>query len=80
MALGDDEIDEISLGGHALDLRADDGAYLASDALLHYWRLGEDPAAVGFDYGPAAISIDLDDPAGNVDAADIVPDAPVLLP
>ncbi len=79
VALGDDEIAEISLRGHSLDLRENQGAYLAKDALLHYWRLGEDPTAVGFDYGAAAVPIDLDDPAGNVDAADIVPDAPVLL-
>ena len=80
VALGDDEIAELSLRGHSLDLRGNLGAYLAKDALLHYWRLGEDPTAVGFDYGAAAVPIDLDDPAGNVDAADIVPDAPVLLP
>jgi hypothetical protein len=80
VALGDDEIGEISQRGHSLDLRENLGAYQAKDALLHYWRLGENPNAVGFDYGPAAVPIDLDDAAGNVDAADIVPDAPVLLP
>ena len=78
-ALGDDEVTEIYERGHTLDLRANAGAYQASDALLHYWRLGEDPNAVGYDSGPAAAPIDLDDPAGYVDAADIVADAPVLL-
>ncbi len=79
-ALGDDEIDEISLRGHTLDLHENSGAYQASDALLHYWRLGEDPSAVGYDSGLATVPIDLDDPAGYIDAADIVADAPVLLP
>jgi len=80
LALGDDEIAEIFVRGHALDLRTNAGAYQASDALLHYWRLGEDPNAVGYDSGPAATPIDLDDPSGSVDAGDIVADAPVLLP
>jgi len=78
-ALGDDEVNEIYMRGHTLDLRANAGAYQASDALLHYWRLGENPNAVGYDSGPAAAPIDLDDPAGYIDAADIVADAPVLL-
>lgn len=80
LALGDDEIAEIFVRGHALDLRSNAGAYQASDALLHYWRLGEDPNAVGYDSGSAATPIDLDDPSGYVDAGDILADAPVLLP
>lgn len=50
----------------------------ANPKLAHYWRLGADPNAVGFDYslvGP----LDLDEPAGNVDAEDIVEDAPASL-
>ena len=79
-ALGDDEINEISVRGHTLDLRENAGAYQGSAALLHYWRLGEDPNAVGYDSGSAATPIDLDDASGYIDAADIVADAPVLLP
>jgi hypothetical protein len=80
LALGDDEVAEISLRGHTLDLRENAGAYQASDALLHYWRLGEDPNAVGYDSGSAATPIDLDDATGYIDGSDIVADAPVLLP
>jgi hypothetical protein len=80
VALGDDEVAEIFVRGHALDLRGNAGAYQASEALLHYWRLGEDPNAVGYDSGPATTPIDLDDPSGYIDAGDIVADAPVLLP
>ncbi len=79
LALGDDEVAEIYVRGHALDLRANAGTYQASDALLHYWRLGEDPNAVGYDSGAASTPIDLDDASGYIDAADIVADAPVLL-
>jgi hypothetical protein len=78
VALGDDEVSEISLRGHTLDLRENAGAYQASAALLHYWRLGEDPNAVGYDSGSAAMPIDLDDASGYIDASDIVADAPVL--
>ncbi|MEX2205606.1 MAG: LamG-like jellyroll fold domain-containing protein [Myxococcota bacterium] len=80
LALGDDEVAEIFLRGHTLDLRLDAGAYQSGDALLHYWRLGEDPNAVGYDSGSAPTPIDLDDPSGQIDAGDIVADAPVLLP
>ena len=80
LALGDDEVAEISLRGHTLDLRENAGAYQASDALLHYWRLGEDPNAVGYDSGSASTPIDLDDASGYMDSADIVADAPLLLP
>jgi hypothetical protein len=79
LALGDDEVAEISLHGHALDLRQNSGAYQASEALLHYWRLGEDPNAVGYDSGSAPQPIDLDDASGYVDGADIVADAPAAL-
>ncbi len=80
VALGDDEIDELWLRGHSLDLRANLGAYQSTDALLHYWRLGDEPSAVGADFGLASLPIDLDDPAGGIDAADIILDAPALLP
>jgi hypothetical protein len=56
------------------------GAYHGQDALLHYWKPGADSAAIGLDYGPSAVSIDLDYPNGNVDASDIVPEAPTLVP
>ena len=79
VALGDDEVAEISQRGHALDLREDSGAYQASGALLHYWRLGEDPNAVGYDSGSASTPIDLDDASGYMDGADIVADAPASL-
>lgn len=79
VALGDDEIDEIALRGHTLDLRENAGAYQGMDALLHYWRLGEDVNAVGLDSGSATVPIDLDDPAGGVDASDVVLDAPALV-
>jgi hypothetical protein len=78
-ALGDDEILVIALGGHAIDLAQPSGAYHGQDALLHYWKPGADPAAPGFDFGPASSPINLDDPAGNVDATDVAPDAPVLV-
>jgi hypothetical protein len=78
-ALGDAEIQEMALGGHGIDLSQQTGAYQAQDALLHYWRLGFDPAAPGLDYGPADVPVDLDDPNGNIDASDVAPDAPVLL-
>jgi hypothetical protein len=80
VALGEDEIDELAARGHTLDLHQNSGAYHSSYALLHYWRLGEDPSAVGFDTGTADAAIDLDDPAGNMDAADVLLDAPALLP
>ncbi len=76
-ALLPDEIAEISLLGHALDLRADSAEYLGAAALAHYWRLGADAEAVGLDYGVAPI--DLDDPLGGLDAADVVDDAPESL-
>jgi hypothetical protein len=79
LALGDDEVAEIHQRGHTLDLRQNAGAYQANGALLHYWRLGEDANAVGYDSGSAATPIDLDDAAGYIDSADIVADAPILL-
>jgi hypothetical protein len=79
-ALGDAEIAEIAAGGHALDPGVETGDYHGQDALLHWWKPGADPAAPGSDYGPAAVPIDLDDPAGNVDDSDVTPDGPVLLP
>jgi hypothetical protein len=79
-ALGDDEIHEISVRGHTLDLHENAGAYQSSDALLHYWRLGDDPSFVGYDSGTADVAVDLDDPTGSIDVADVVADAPVLLP
>jgi hypothetical protein len=76
-ALGAGEVAEISLYGHELDLRGDLGAYRSSDALAHYWRLGDDASAVGVDSGSAAL--DLDDPYGNVDGSDVVRDGPESL-
>jgi hypothetical protein len=76
-ALGAPEIAEISLQGHALDLRVASGDYQAAEALAHYWRLGSDQAAVGFDYG--LLPVDLDDAGGNLDVADVVGDAPESL-
>lgn len=76
-ALGAQEIAEISTLGHALDLRVASGDYRAADALAHYWRLGSDAAAVGFDYG--LLPLDLDDADGNLDVADVVGDAPESL-
>jgi hypothetical protein len=75
--LGAAEIAEISMRGHDLDLRGDAGAYQASGSLAHYWRLGGDPAAVGSDSGVAPV--DFDDPYGNLDADDVVRDAPESL-
>ncbi len=72
-----EDIAEISLYGHALDLRSDVGEYLGADALVHYWRVGADGNAVGFDAGPAPL--DLDDPYGNVDVDDVVADGPESL-
>ncbi len=79
-ALDEDEIDEIWFRGHSLDLRESLGAYDSAAALLHYWRLGENPAAVAADLGAARPPLDLDDPAGGIDATDIVADAPAPLP
>jgi hypothetical protein len=76
-ALGAQEIAEISLLGHTLDLRVATGDYQAAAALAHYWRLGSDQAAVGFDYG--LLPLDLDDAGGNLDVADVVGDAPESL-
>jgi hypothetical protein len=76
-ALAASEVAEISLYGHELDLRGDLGGYQSSSALTHYWRLGDDPDAVGFDSGSAPLS--LDDPYGNVDGSDVVPDGPESL-
>jgi hypothetical protein len=75
--LGAAEIAEISTRGHDLDLRGDAGTYQASGSLAHYWRLGGDPAAVGSDSGLAPV--DFDDPYGNLDADDVVRDAPESL-
>lgn len=79
-ALDDEAIDEIWFRGHSLDLRESLGAYDSASALLHYWRLGEDPAAVAADLGTSRPPLDLDDPAGGIDATDIVADAPAPLP
>ena len=76
--LGEPEIAEISMRGHELDLRTDVGDYRGASALGHYWRLGHDPAALGLDSGLAP-PLDLDDPSGNVDARNIVSDAPASL-
>jgi hypothetical protein len=78
-ALGDVEIQEMAVRGHTIDLRQETGAYRGNDALVHYWRLGFDPAAPGLDYGPAGVPLDLDDPNGNIDASDVTPEAPVLM-
>ena len=46
-------------------------------SLLHYWRLGDDSNAVGFDYGVAGEALDLTDKDGGVD---IVADGPEPVP
>jgi hypothetical protein len=73
-ALGPEEITELSIRGHEVDLRADLGAYHGAAALAHYWRLGALAATVGLDF--VALPLDLNDPAGNVAADDVVADAP----
>ncbi len=65
---------EITNNGHALDLGTDFGSYVSSASLLHYWRPGF--ADVGFtDEQASPASIDFDDSV-NLDASDIVDEAP----
>ena len=82
VALTPAEAAEITAGGHAIDLRQNQGSYANSSNLVHYWRLGfigEDPSpgfsdesTVAFD---ASNSRDFD--FGNgVDATNIDSDAP----
>lgn len=46
--------------GRAANWYADLGAYVSSDDLVHWWRLGFDPNDPGKDYGVAAVPIDVD--------------------
>ena len=46
--------------GRAANWYADFGAYVSSDDLPHWWRLGLDPNDPGKDYGVAAVPIDVD--------------------
>lgn len=75
--LGGEEIAEISLRGHALDLRSALGQYHGASALTHYWRLGATDDAVIRDSGP--LPLDFDDPYGNIDRADVASDGPESL-
>jgi hypothetical protein len=68
------EATEIYNNGFAIDLKTDFGSYVSSASLKHYWRPGF--ADVGFtDEQASPTSIDFDDSV-NLDASDIVNDAP----
>ena len=69
------EATEIFDNGHALDLRTDFGLYVSSASLKHFWRPGFED--VGFtDLQADPTSIDFDDSV-NLDASDIVDEAPL---
>lgn len=76
VALDQDSITEIFDGKGAFDLRGDSGDYDQSANLQHYWRHGFNASAIGEDLGNAAILIDVGAEAFNIDASDIVVDAP----
>lgn len=78
-ALSDAAMHEISVMGHGIDLRNAGLEYGEQEALLHYWRLGDDSNGIGFDYGNASKLVDLDDASGGIDADDIVAEAPAVL-
>lgn len=78
-ALTRSELSDIHARGHQIDLRVPAGRYESFGELVHYWRLGEDPGAIGFDLGTSDAPIDLDDPAGGVGPAQIVMDGPESL-
>jgi hypothetical protein len=73
------ELSEIHARGHQIDLRLPVGTYASGETLVHYWRLGEYANPVGYDLGRSDAPIDLDDPAGGVDAADVVMDGPLAI-
>lgn len=73
------ELDSIFKRGHEIDLRLPVGQYESDASLVHYWRIGEEVAPLGYDLGTSDQPIDLDDPAGGLDADDLVLDGPVSL-
>ena len=68
-ALSAQEIAQVHFLGHAINLRGDIGDYQSSAHLRHYWRLGEDPVAIGRDFaanptidlGASAVNLSFDD-------------------
>ena len=65
--------------GSAVDWNADTGAYVSSDDLQHWWRLGFDPntlLGICADYVEGGSAFDLSADAILVTPADIVTDAP----
>ncbi|MDG2051572.1 MAG: hypothetical protein P8M78_15565 [Myxococcota bacterium] len=78
-ALSPAAFSEIQLRGHDVDLRDPVGAYVASESLIHYWRLGDASPELGYDLGFADRLLDLDDPAGGLTRADLVQDGPASL-
>jgi hypothetical protein len=73
------ELDSIFKRGHEIDLRLPVGQYESDASLVHYWRIGEEVAPLGYDLGTSDQPIDLDDPAGGLGADDLVLDGPVSL-
>lgn len=79
--LGDDEITAVyNSGSIDFDLANDDGDYISSDNLQHWFQLGKDPDDIGKDYGKADVLLDLMDNQTGITAADIVNDAPGFEP
>jgi len=62
--------------GGSFDLANDSGNYVSSADLQHWWRTGQDSSDIGKDSGKASVLIDIDTDSVNVDATDIVADAP----
>jgi len=62
--------------GGAFDLGNDSGNYSSSANLQHWWRFGHVASDIGGDSGKATVLIDMLQDAVNIDATDIVVDAP----
>jgi hypothetical protein len=60
--------------GSSFDLQSDSGNYASSANLVRWWRLGSDPADLGREY--VAGDNSLSTHAVNIDATDVVADAP----
>jgi hypothetical protein len=67
-ALLPDEVSALHQGRHHLDLREED----LGQGLVHYWRLGEEPALLGHDLGPLPLDLV---PLGLA-PSDVILDAP----